>query len=145
MERPAEAIVPVARANLDGLEHVALGHHDVLVRCHEDADVQRVKAGNVLDLLKLGKVRLCPRTHEADTGEVCRVGSFWVDGGVNTLGYGHELVERIVRRRELAGAHKVIGAIAHKAPELACGSRGAKLVRKMGCCLVPLGHGHAVK
>ena len=145
MECPAEAVVPVAGANLDGLKDVALGHYNVLVRCHEDADVLRGKAGNVLDLLKLGKVRLCPRVHVADTGEVCGVGSFWVDGGVNTLGNRHELVERIVFRWELAGAHKVVCAVTHKAPELSRSSRGAKHVRKVGCRLVPLGRGDAIE
>ena len=53
MECPAEAVVPVAGANLDGLKDVALGHYNVLVRCHEDADVLRSKTGHMPVLFQL--------------------------------------------------------------------------------------------
>ena len=70
---------------------------------------------------------------------------FRINSSIHTLGNRHELVERIVFRWELAGAHKVVCAVTHKAPELSRSSRGAKHVRKVGCRLVPLGRGDAIE
>ena len=53
MERPVKAVRLVAGANLDGLENLALGNYDVLVRCHEDADVLGGKVCHVLGMFDL--------------------------------------------------------------------------------------------
>ncbi len=67
MERPVKAVRLVAGANLDGLENITCGHHNVLVCRHEDADVLGTKAGNVLGAGNLGEVHLRSSPHGALT------------------------------------------------------------------------------